>query len=175
MPLNKISGIGKKTYEKLKSCGYYTCEDVRKSSVSKLSLVVGKFADTLYKRAHGIDDRSLQTSRRRKSLAIETTVAKNLVTKEDCVTVIERLMPKFEQRLEKVKNLKVVRQGIKLKFSDFTQTTVEQQVVGIDQNMFDGLLNKAIERGQGKSIRLIGLTVGFSEKEENVNQLTFDL
>ena len=167
----QISGIGKKTYEKLKSCGYFTCEDVRKSSVSRLSVVVGKFADTLYKRAHGIDERSLQTSRQRKSLAIETTFAKDLYTKEDCISVIQDLIPKFEQRLEKVNGLTVTKQGIKLKFADFTQTTVEQQVSQINKLMFDDLLETALERGKGRAVRLVGITAGFSEKEENTKQL----
>ncbi len=42
----------------------------------------------------------------------------------ECEAIIERLYPELERRLAKVKpDLLIARQGVKLKFDDFQQTT----------------------------------------------------
>lgn len=133
LSLKKIPGIGPKTFQKLQSFGFSTCADIRATSVANLSMIVGKFATSLYQKAHGIDNRELEVSRQRKSLAIETTLAIDVFSEQECLTVIETLYPKLLQRLEKVKDRKIVRQGIKLKFNDFNQTTVEQQSLGAQE------------------------------------------
>ncbi len=163
LSLKKIPGIGPKTFQKLQSFGFTTCADIRASSIVYLTTIVGKFATSLYQKAHGIDNRKLEVSRQRKSLAIETTVATDIFSETECLTIIEELYPKLLQRLERINGRKIVRQGIKLKFNDFNQTTVEQQSLGADHTVFNTLLTKAIERSKGRGIRLVGLTLGFSE------------
>jgi len=163
LSLKKIPGIGPKTFQKLQSFGFSTCADIRASSVATLTTIVGKFATSLYQKAHGIDNRSLEVSRQRKSLAIETTLAIDIYNETECLTVIENLYPKLLQRLAKVEGRKIVRQGIKLKFNDFNQTTVEQQSVCAEHDNYKTLLVKAFERAKGRGIRLVGLTLGFAE------------
>ncbi|PCI58067.1 MAG: DNA polymerase IV [Gammaproteobacteria bacterium] len=167
LPLRKIPGIGPKTFQKLQQAGFSTCHDVRASSIAKLTPIVGKFAVSLYQKAHGIDNRELEVSRQRKSLAIETTLAVDIYTEKECFAVIKQLLPKLLARLNKVSNLKIVRQGIKLKFTDFNQTTVEQQSLSPDQQTYMTLLSKAHTRanknGMQRGIRLVGLTLGFAE------------
>ena len=163
LSLKKIPGIGPKTFQKLQSFGFSTCADIRASSIAHLTMIVGKFATSLFQKAHGIDHRELEVSRQRKSLAIETTLAMDVYTETDCLSVIGQLYPKLLQRLEKVQNRKIVRQGIKLKFNDFNQTTVEQQSLDANETVFNSLLPKAYERAKGRGIRLVGLTLGFAE------------
>jgi len=166
LSLKKIPGIGPKTFQKLQSFGFTTCADIRASSIAKLSTIVGKFATSLYQKAHGIDNRELDVSRQRKSLAIETTLASDIYTETECLAVIESLYPKLLARLAKVNGRKIVRQGIKLKFNDFNQTTVEQQNVSAEIEVFNALLIKALERGKSRGIRLVGLTLGFAEEDK---------
>jgi DNA polymerase-4 len=167
LSLKKIPGIGPKTFQKLQQFGFSTCYDVRMSSIASLTPIVGKFATSLYQKAHGIDHRELEVSRQRKSLAIETTLATDIYTEKDCFAVIEKLLPKLIARLAKVKNLKIIRQGIKLKFNDFNQTTVEQQSLEPDEEVYMALLSKAHARankdGKQRGIRLVGLTLGFAQ------------
>lgn len=163
LSLKKIPGIGPKTFQKLQSFGYTTCADIRASSIMNLSMIVGKFATSLYQKAHGIDNRKLEVSRPRKSLAIETTLAADIFSETQCLSVIEKLYPKLLKRLERVQDRKIVRQGIKLKFNDFNQTTVEQKSAGAQQDIFHTLLAKAHERSNNRGIRLVGLTLGFAE------------
>ncbi len=165
LSLKKIPGIGPKTFQKLQSFGYSTCADIRASSIANLTTIVGKFATSLYQKAHGIDNRALEVSRQRKSLAIETTLAKDIFNESDCLAVVEKLYPKLLQRLGKVENRRVVKQGIKLKFNDFNQTTVEQQSIAANQDAFIDLLSKAYERAKGRGVRLVGLTLGFADED----------
>ncbi len=171
LPLTKIPGIGPKTAEKLKRKGYQTCQDVRASNVASLQLIVGKFASALYQRSFGEDNRVLEVSRQRKSLAIETTLAEDLINEAECLAVVQQLFPKLEQRLKKHQDRQIVRQGIKLKFADFNQTTVEQQSLACDQQTFVQLLTKAIHRSKNRNIRLVGLTLGFSNNDVTSKQL----
>lgn len=175
LPLKKIPGVGPKTAEKLSRSGLDTCADVRQSSIAKLQLIVGKSATSLYQRSHGIDHRALETSRIRKSLAIETTLAEDISGEQACLQTIKDLQPKLEERLERVSDRAIAKQGVKVKFSDFTQTTVEQRSDFMNEQLFQALLQKAISRSNGKSIRLIGLTLGFEEKKAKQAQMALPL
>lgn len=86
------------------------------------------------------------------------------------MSVIENLYDKLLFRLDKVNDRKIVRQGIKLKFSDFNQTTVEQQSEVCDHQTFNDLLLKAFNRSNSRGIRLVGLTLGFGEPDTESNQ-----
>jgi len=166
LSLKKIPGIGPKTFQKLQSLGFTTCADIRSSSIDELIPVVGKLATSLYQKAHGIDNRELEVSRVRKSLAIETTLAADIFTQIDCSIVIDNLYPKLLERLVKIEGRKIVKQGIKLKFNDFNQTTVEQQSLAVQPNVFSDLLLKAFDRANGRGIRLVGLTLGFADEDK---------
>ncbi|MFQ3195422.1 MAG: DNA polymerase-4 [Colwellia sp.] len=173
LPLKKIPGIGPKTAQKLLGYGFASCADIRASSVAVLIPIVGKFAPALYQRSFGIDHRRLETDRVRKSLAIETTFAHDLSCEKECESAVELLYQKLLLRLEKHQHMMISKQGIKLKFNDFTQTTVEQQSQGCDESTFKQLLVKALLRSQSRGIRLIGLTLGFAHHDvKEVKQLS---
>ena len=174
LSLKKIPGIGPKTAEKLVLFGYKTCADIRGSNVSKLQQIVGKSAFSLYQRSFGLDERELETSRLRKSLAIETTLAQD-IGEFECADVVSSLFPKLQERLKKHSDRSITRQGIKLKFADFNQTTVELQSQECDLDFFLNLLKKALSRADNRGIRLVGLTLGFAEKEQGHSQLSLPI
>lgn len=171
LSLKKIPGIGPKTFEKLKRHGYITCADVRESDIRSLQNIVGQFASNLYLKAHGVDERPLEVSRQRKSLAIETTLAQDLCTEDECQLVIDTLYTKLQARLAPHRNREIVRQGVKLKFTDFTQTTVEIQSNACQQILFTRLLAKAYDRANQRGVRLVGLTLGFADSPSETQQL----
>jgi len=176
LPLKKIPGIGPKTAQKLLKQGYISCADIRASSVRCLSPIVGKFAASLYQRSFGIDHRALDIDRIRKSLAIETTFASDLSCVEQCEKAVDALYEKLLRRLENHQHRMINKQGIKVKFNDFTQTTVEQQSAHCDETLFKAQLVKALLRSNTRDIRLIGLTLGFSDdKAKDNKQLSFAL
>ncbi|QOL27261.1 DNA polymerase IV [Thalassotalea sp. LPB0316] len=173
LSLKKIPGIGPKTFDKLNNKGFYTCADVRQASVKQLQVVVGSFAQSLYRRSFGEDDREVVSHRERKSVAIERTFSEDFDnTEEACWPLVEQLVPALEKRLAKHHNKQIVKQGIKLKFADFNQTTVEQRSSGLDICVLKCLLQKALERSSDRKVRLIGITIGFgSETKISAKQL----
>jgi len=175
LSLKKIPGIGPKTFEKLNRHGFYTCADVRNSNIRALQNIVGKFANSLYLKAHGVDNRALEVCRQRKSLAIETTLAEDINTQDECLEVIESLYKKLLTRLAPHNEREIIRQGIKLKFADFNQTTVETQSNTCQEELFASLLSKAYGRANKRGIRLVGLTLGFADSPTESQQLALSL
>ncbi|TWX63644.1 DNA polymerase IV [Colwellia sp. C1TZA3] len=167
LPLKKIPGIGPKTSKKLKAFGFENCADVRASSVKNLHTIVGKFANVLYQRSFGIDDRALETSRVRKSLAIETTLAEDVDSIEQCQVILMSLFSKLQRRLAKHIDREISKQTVKIKFADFQQTTVDIQSKACLEAVFIELLQKAMTRANNRKVRLIGLSLGFAEQHSH--------
>jgi DNA polymerase-4 len=160
LPLGKIPGVGKVTLQKLNNLGLYTCEDVRHYELEQLIKRFSKFGPVIWQRSHGIDERGLSVDRKRKSVGVERTLAEDIYTEQACWEVIERLIPKLDQRLEKSQPDKRIHNlGIKLKFSDFQQTTIEHKWPKIDLAQFKLLLTQVLTRRSGRGIRLVGLHV----------------
>ena len=176
LSLRKIPGIGPKTYERLERVGLTTCADVRNSSIKELLPVVGSWAPSLYQKAYGVDDREVITERIRKSLGVERTLMDDLTSAQQCIDLLDNLLEKLNERFAKVEDKNIAKLGVKLKFADFNQTTVEQQGSAIEKQVFAHLLEKAFQRSEGRGVRLVGISLGFKQAEENQqNQLDLPL
>ncbi len=169
MSLDQISGVGKVTFNKLQRLGLTTGDDIRKAEFSMLEKYFGKFATVLKQRSIGIDERPVNPHHQRKSVGVETTLPADITGQAACVEVLDKLMPELIRRLSKVNpQQSISKQGIKLKFNDFQSTTAEKASTAIDRQLCIDLLEQALERADGRSIRLIGLSVGLpSEKVES--------
>ncbi|MEZ8626944.1 DNA polymerase IV [Vibrio splendidus] len=174
LPLEKIPGVGKVSIEKLHQAGFFTCKDIKESDYRDLLLRFGRQGASLWKRSHGIDDREVIIERERKSVGVERTFTQNISTYEECWQVIEdKLFPELETRLEKASPSKaIIKQGIKLKFADFQQTTIEHIHASLDREHFKELLSEILKRQQGREIRLLGLSVMLQPKDQ-MRQLSF--
>ncbi|MEZ9339282.1 DNA polymerase IV [Vibrio splendidus] len=174
LPLEKIPGVGKVSIEKLHQAGFFTCKDIKESDYRDLLLRFGRQGASLWKRSHGIDDREVVIERERKSVGVERTFTQNISTYEECWQVIEdKLFPELETRLEKASPSKaIIKQGIKLKFADFQQTTIEHIHASLDREYFKELLSEILKRQQGREIRLLGLSVMLQPKDQ-MRQLSF--
>ncbi|MFN2993499.1 DNA polymerase IV [Serratia plymuthica] len=162
LPLSKIPGVGKVTAKRLEEVGLITCADVQQYDLALLLKRFGKFGRVLWERCQGIDLREVSPERLRKSVGVERTLAKDIHDWEDCeALIVDKLYPELEMRLRKVKpDLHIARQGVKLKFQDFQQTTQEHVWPVLNK---DDLLNVARqawrERREGRGVRLVGLHV----------------
>ena len=68
----------------------------------------------------------------------------------------------------------VTKQFIKVKFNDFTSTTVERQLSkGLPQQSFEDLLTQALERSE-RPVRLLGLGVRFVDTRQQEIGLQLD-
>ena len=171
LPLGKIPGVGKVTLAKLNNIGLYTCADVRQFPFEDLIKRFGKFGSVIWDRSHALDDRNLSLSRQRKSVGVERTLAEDIHSEEDCIKMIDNLFTKLEERLAKTQS-KIQSQGIKLKFSDFQQTTVEHKCQLLNKEYFLELLTEGLTRQASRGIRLVGLHVTLADSQES-NQLAF--
>ncbi|MFZ3410179.1 DNA polymerase IV [Vibrio chagasii] len=174
LPLEKIPGVGKVSIEKLHQAGFFTCKDIKESDYRDLLLKFGRQGASLWKRSHGIDEREVIVERERKSVGVERTFTQNISTYAECWQVIEdKLFPELETRLEKASPSKaIIKQGIKLKFADFQQTTIEHIHASLDRDHFKELLSEILKRQQGREIRLLGLSVMLQPKDQ-MRQLSF--
>jgi DNA polymerase IV len=163
LSVRKIWGIGAKTERKLEELGVKTCGELQRFARAGLVDLFGKFGIELYDLCRGIDDRPVEPDRPRKSLSTEETFSIDLTTLEQCE---ERLAELFEQLMadlaQKETTRTITKIFVKLKFADFSRTTVERAGLEPSLDVFCSLLAEGFAR-TGKNVRLLGLGVRFAE------------
>ncbi|AOE49903.1 DNA polymerase IV [Kangiella sediminilitoris] len=165
LPVKKIPGVGKKTSEKLHNMGVYNCADLQKLELLDLTRKFGSFGQNLYYLARGIDNRPVITHYPRKSLSVENTYDRDLYTLEDCQDQLPRLMETLKHRLARSNiDSPVNKLFVKVKFSDFSATTVEKTSFGVNDDLFYELMDEGFHRRE-KSVRLLGIGVRFQNTE----------
>jgi DNA polymerase-4 len=165
LPVRKLWGIGAVTEKKLAQLGIQTCGELQRYSRFELQHQFGKFGLELFDLCRGIDDRPVEPHRDRKSLSTEETFLSNLETREACEEKLEELYADLMAELaQKETDRAVTKIFIKLKFGDFTRTTVERAGLPPSLGNFSQLLDEAFGR-TGKSVRLMGVGVRFAEIE----------
>ncbi|QLB15322.1 DNA polymerase IV [Mannheimia granulomatis] len=174
LPLVKIPGVGRVTNEKLKKLGLETCGDIQQAEQTMIYREFGKFGQRLWDFSHGIDEREVEINRPRKSLAVENTLLEDIWQIEVAEKIIEDLFEKLLFRIQRnwgdIPLTDFKKLGIKLKFDDFSQTTLERTTEGLSYERFLKLLHQIFSRRNERKIRLVGLSVHFPEKKVN-NQL----
>ena len=169
LPLKKIPGVGKVTQEKLTQLGLQTCADIQQSDQALIYKTFGKFGQRLWAFSHGIDNRTIESNRPRKSIAVENTLITPIDNLDEAKNIVSQQFETLKQRLNR--NCKDIplsefkKLGIKLKFDDFSQTTLERTMNGLTLVRFLTLLEQIWERRAKRKIRLIGLNVHLSNKK----------
>ena len=171
LPVRKLWGIGEVTGQKLEKLGIATCGDMQRLSRFTLQEQFGKFGIELYGLCRGIDDRPVEPDRERKSLSNEETFSTDLETLAECEEKLPELFGELMADLDqKEASRPVTKIFVKLKFHDFTRTTVERAGLPPTLDQFRLLLAEGFARTQ-KSVRLIGLGVRFASMEIPDSQL----
>ncbi len=177
LPLKKIPGVGKVTQQKLALKGLFTCRDVQQYQAELLLAEFGKQGERLLAFSRGIDNRPVEPNRERKSLAVEHTFLKDLSNEEQCIKKMAELYNELNRRLEQVLAEKmIVRVGVKVKFSDFTQKTSERKSTELSFSLLEILLHHLLVQNPDKRIRLLGASVGLENRagqEQYAVQLSF--
>lgn len=177
MPLSKIPGVGKVTFEKLKENGLAYGRDVLAFDKSELIQKFGKLGLSLWNKCHGIDNREVNISRIRKSVGVERTFAEDIHTEEVLsVYMMEELIPELKRRAKTyLQTRDISKLGVKVKFKDFHQTTKEFKHHSFDNHIFNHLLQEALSRGEGKAVRLLGVHIGLGEALSDQHQFELAL
>lgn len=159
LPVNKIHGVGKVTAAKLNQMGIHTCAELRLRTPEELQITFGKFGPRLFELAHGIDPRPVTVSRQRKSISTENTFSSDLIGIEQCLAQLESLMTNLQRRLDTLpSDAKYKNAFVKVKFSDFSTTTLERAGTTPSLVVFQQLLIDAIAR-KPLPVRLLGVGV----------------
>ncbi len=166
LPLGKIPGVGKVTVRRLAGMGLVTCADIRALGEEESIRRLSSLGSLLYKRAQGIDNRELTTQWVRKSVSVERTFPEDIPEFAEAIEPLDSLFEELVKRLEKHQDRLIKNQQIKLKFADFTQTTMERGATSLDLALFKDMLPHAWERGEGQGIRLLGLGVSFRDEDQ---------
>ncbi len=161
--VRKIYGVGKVTAEKMQHLGIETCQDLQAYSQTELLTLFGSFGERLYSLSRGIDERPVVTEHPRKSISVETTYNKDLPSLKHCIAELPALLDKLEQRIHRSnRQVSISKLFVKLKFTDFITTTVEQLGQELDLQLFKQLCQTGYERGN-KAVRLLGIGIRLRE------------
>lgn len=164
LTIDKLSGVGKVTAEKLQKKGILNCRDLQRYDLSQLRNEWGKLGERFYSLCRGIDERPVEPNRIRRSISVEQTFPQDLAHLSLAQEILPNLFYLLLARLNSYGNRPIKGQFIKIKFHDFTQTTVECVTSQLQISLFHELLSLGFQRGL-KHIRLIGLGVRFPISE----------
>ena len=168
LPVRKIWGIGPAMEKRLDQLGIRTCGELQRVSLIDLQQLFGRFGMELHDLARGIDHRPVEPDRPRKSLSTEETFSTDLETVPQCAEQVGQLFEELMAELaQKEPKRSVTKIFLKLKFSDFTRTTVERAGLGLSLESYQSLLGEGYAR-TGKPVRLIGVGVRFAEERDKM-------
>lgn len=175
LPVKKIYGVGKAMAAKLAESSIFTCGDLHKFSVFELTQRFGQMGTRLYHLSRGVDDRPVTVDRRRKSLSVENTFANDLPGLAHCLNEIPALSQQLAIRLRRVDDdYQVVKLFVKIKFSDFSITTIERSASAVALSELQNLCSDAYER-KNMPVRLLGVGVRFIDLRVDNNFLQLEL
>ena len=175
LPVSAIPGVGKVTAEKLRRQGLRTCADIRQWEVAELQKKFGSFGHTLHQRAFGQDERPVESNRIRQSISVEQTFSEDLAHGDACFERIAGLYADLLERIERAGARSAIRNAfVKIKFSDFSTTTVEKQGTSARISDYRHLLQEGLARSE-HPVRLLGIGVRLSVAQGEFEQLLLDI
>lgn len=164
LPARVLPGIGPRTGERAANAGLKTLGDIRTAPATRLQQAFGKHAESMRRRASGIDDRDVNVERIEKSISAERTFDVDLVEHGDIDAELTRLAEKTARRLRDSGNQANV-VTVKIRQHDFT-TVTRQQRLRPATDITDTILEAAValvhhwlDEHAGARIRLLGIGV----------------
>ena len=170
LPVGAIPGVGPKAQDRLHELGLRTIGDLAAAPIGLLRHLFGqKFADSLARRAQGIDDRQLETEHTAKTLGHERTFPADIASVTRLRQVIRDLTERTAEQLRQAGlGARIV--VLKLRDAEFQQLTRQralQQMTELAdplrrtaEMLLDDLLGDATAPWAGRHIRLLGVRVG---------------
>ncbi|MCH8492979.1 MAG: DNA polymerase IV [Idiomarina sp.] len=178
LPLRRIPGVGPKSQERLAAAGFHNVSDIQTCDPQKLQRILGEHSGMLlFQRCLGIDERPIQTTRLRKQISVEETLHRDFKHLKEAERFLETtLLASLKRRAGdgRWQDMKAKGQTLKLKFSDFNQTTVSRVSNRVSPSLYYQLLAEAWPRAKGRTIRLIGLGITLPDPDED-RQLELEL
>lgn len=167
LPVRKLFGVGPKMEEKLVALNIHTCLDLQQLNKEKLNHHFGKQGARFYDLSRGIDEREVISERVRKSISVEHTFSEDILAINRCVHEIHQLQKRLVERIKNYNDESDIQSiFVKIKFSDFKQTTIDKSSLSLNSENFTLLLKEGMKR-HDKPIRLLGIGVRLSNNKES--------
>lgn len=176
LPVEKIFGVGAVTAKRMHDRGLRTCSDLRKLTITELTRDFGKFGSRLFDLSRGQDERPVRSHRIRKSISVERTYAQDLPDLESALAASKPLFIDLQNRIDGNKSNareRIDQCFVKVRFSDFSTTTVSSMRRSCEQKVFESLINQGWARAS-KPVRLIGLGVRLAHPDSRDQLALFD-
>ena len=161
LPVKSVHGIGPKSSERLNNIGIYTVENLLMLSEEFLTDFFGKHGIDIYNRIRGIDNRRINTERKRKSLGTEHTLRNDTGDKDLLKKYPHRFAIDLASSLEK-RQLYCKTVTLKIKYENFklrTKGKTLNNYINSSEEIFQIGTHLLDEIDISGNIRLIGLTV----------------
>ena len=162
LPVSKFHGVGPVTAAKMNKLGIHTGLDLKRQTREFLKAEFGKAGDYFYHLARAEDDRPVVADQLRKSLGVETTFARDLLSWDEVAPALEPVFAKLWAAYGR-HGLTGRTVTVKIKYANFqqitrTRTCSEAITSGaiIEQLVLD-LLQPHFPPSRG--VRLLGVTL----------------
>lgn len=172
MNVRVMPGIGKQSAERLAKLGIHSLGDLANARIEDIQTVLGKNAESMCRRARGIDLRAIETESERKSIGHERTFADDIDTRIEIENAIDILGSMVGRRLRR-NDLAGHTIMLKLRYSNLAihtaQKTLPSQVN--DESVFIPVAKSLIDEiwSDGVPVRLVGVSVsGFDSRDRQL-------
>ena len=171
LPINKIPGIGEKTYQTLRSMGIVNIETLSTIPPDIMETLLGKNGIILWKRANGIDTTPVIPYSEEKSIGHETTFDQDTIDVNEITNTLLRMTERLAFELRKKQKLTSC-VAVKIRYANFDTYSLQKQIsyTSLDHELFPVVKNLFEKLYQRRMlIRLVG--VRFSHLINGFHQL----
>lgn len=177
LPVEKFFGVGKVTAQKMHKLGIRTGADLRRLPLPLLLRYFGKAGQSYYEYARGRDEREVQAHRIRKSLGAEETFEQDTAQADILSARLAEVCRTVWARRERA-GFEGKTVTLKLKFADFKQITRARTlpVCVTDVRRLRAVAAELLAGVdlKGRKVRLLGVTLSNSPRQNDGGQLHFD-
>lgn len=172
LPVRRFHGVGPRTAEKMARLGIETGADLRTKDEGWLTAHFGSFGEYLHRAARGIDDRPVNTKRRRKSVGGERTYSQDKREESEIRTALDDIIDIVWARIEhyKVQGRTVV---LKARYADFTTLTRSRSLPRPvkDKSEFGEIGHRMMDQllPAPTGFRLLGMTLSGLEQNDEAS------
>jgi DNA polymerase IV len=168
LELQRLWGVGPKTRELLEGWGMRTIGDLARTDVAMLEMRLGEHGRSIWERAHGIDEGTVESDMAPKSVGHEHTFGRDTLDMTKVEATLLRLSEGVGQRL-RAHEFRGRTVTLKLRVAPFetrtrqrtlaTATDDDLTIYRIGRQLLRGAISGDRDSGRASPVRLVGISV----------------
>lgn len=167
LSVSKLPGVGPVMQNKLAGAGITLCEDVLNIGLNSMVFRFGAIGERIFKMSKGIEFGVVAKHSAKKSVSVESTFDHDLSSADDIKQRLPQLISRLRARLPDSRSFSS--QFVKIKFSNFTQKTMESRIGASSKHFSDeGFLRLMLAAWHSQKLpaRLLGVGVKMSSAHQ---------